>query len=80
MFFIPLIEMAVISVSLTPNGMGLREAMLSLFLLQYLGFTPEQLGIYVFLNFAGILIRIVGVIPIAVEWLSRPKLTSGSKP
>ncbi|MBD3392106.1 MAG: hypothetical protein GF410_08805 [Chitinivibrionales bacterium] len=67
LFFIPTIEIAVISIPLTPNGIGLREALLSLFLLTFLALTPEQLGVYVAFSLLGVFLRVVGLGPVVYE-------------
>jgi uncharacterized membrane protein YbhN (UPF0104 family) len=73
LFFIPAIEIIVISVPLTPNGMGLREGLLSLFLLSALKLSPEQVGAYVLIGLLGIVLRLVGVIPIVWDMLHPPR-------
>jgi len=68
-FFIPAIEIVVVSLPLTPNGMGIREALLSLFLMSSVGFSPEQIGVYVLIGLLGILLRTVGIVPVLYDWL-----------
>jgi hypothetical protein len=71
LFFIPAIEIIVVSLPLTPNGMGLREGLLSLFLISFLGFSAEQVGVYVLLGFSGILLRVVGAVPVAYDFVRK---------
>jgi hypothetical protein len=67
LFFIPVIEMLVISLPFTPNGIGIREGFLSVFFLQFLGKTSEQLGVYVTICFLAIVLKVVGFIPVVLK-------------
>jgi uncharacterized membrane protein YbhN (UPF0104 family) len=78
LFFIPAIEIIVISLPLTPNGMGVREGLLSLFLLSSLHLSAEQVGVYVLIGFLGVVLRLVGVIPVAWDMLNKPQRCSPS--
>jgi len=61
--FIPLIEVIANS-GPTPNGMGVREALMALFF-KYLHVSNEHLGIYVFLTlFFSIGLKLVGGLPV----------------
>lgn len=68
LFFIPAIEIAILSVPLTPNGIGIREGLYLVFL-QSLGLSHAQMGLYITVSLLGILLRLVGVIPIATDML-----------
>jgi len=61
--FIPLIEIASMSVPLTPNGIGIREALTAL-MFKYIGLSNEQLGVYIFIALSANLFRLVGLVPI----------------
>lgn len=63
LLYIPIIEILCISIPLTPNGIGVREAFLAI-MFNKIGLTPEQLGIYVILGFYAILLKIIGGIPL----------------
>jgi len=73
LFFIPAIEIIVTSLPLTPNGMGVREALQSLFLNSFLSFSAEQIGAYIALAIFGVILRVVGVIPIIIDFIKRKK-------
>jgi len=59
LFFVPATEFVAVSIPLTPNGMGLREAMYALFF-HYLGLSSEQLGVFVVIALLAVLLRLVG--------------------
>jgi uncharacterized protein (TIRG00374 family) len=61
--FMPIIEIASMSVPITPNGMGIREALTAL-MFKYIGLSNEQLGIYIIIILSGNLLRLVGAIPV----------------
>jgi hypothetical protein len=61
----------VVSVPLTPNGMGIREAMFSLFLINFLDFSAEQVGAFVLISFLGVALRIAGLGPIIFETVKK---------
>ena len=57
--YIPLIEIICLSLPLTPNGMGVREA-LSALMFHQIGLPAEQLGTYVLLGLSALLLKSVG--------------------
>ena len=61
--FMPIIEIASMSVPFTPNGMGIRETLIAL-MFKHIGLSKEQLGIYVIIALSANLLRLVGAIPI----------------
>lgn len=61
--FAPIIEFICMMLPITPNGMGIREV-LSLKMFEYMGFSNEELTIYVAIIFISIIFRLIGVIPI----------------
>ena len=63
MAFIPLIEMISMAQPFTPNGIGVREALIAI-MFKMLGLTSEQLGIYIIISNLSILLKFLGVIPI----------------
>lgn len=67
LFFIPVIEMLVVSLPFTPNGIGMREGFVSFFFLRFLGTSSEQLGVYVTICFSAIVLKLLGIIPVAFE-------------
>ncbi|MBD3316298.1 MAG: flippase-like domain-containing protein [Chitinivibrionales bacterium] len=64
--FIPLIEILCLSLPLTPNGIGVREALLALMFNQ-VGLSEEQLGLYVVIGFLVSALKVVGGVPILWE-------------
>ncbi len=70
--FIPLIELICTVIPITPNGIGLRETLVAI-MFGYLGFTDEQLGLYVVIALATILIRLAGGIPVAIDAFRKSK-------
>lgn len=75
LFFIPTIEIIILFLPITPNGIGLREALLPLFLITYLHFTPEQFGIYVLMGLLGTVLRIVGIVPVIADLFNQNRVT-----
>ncbi|MCL2182278.1 MAG: flippase-like domain-containing protein [Chitinispirillia bacterium] len=62
--FVPLVEIMVVSIPLTPGGIGVREALMALLFTQ-LGFTAEQTASYVTISlFAGFAVKLTGGAPI----------------
>lgn len=61
--FMPLIEIISVAQPFTPNGIGVREALVAI-MFRNLGLTTEQLGIYVIISNMAILVKLLGVIPI----------------
>lgn len=60
--FIPLIEVVLVALPLTPGGLGFREAMVAALFAQ-LGFTEEQTGVYVTLGLLGVGLKALGGLP-----------------
>ena len=60
--FIPLIEVVLVVVPLTPGGLGLREALLAV-LFAHLGLSEEQTGVYVALGLASLPLRAAAGLP-----------------
>ena len=60
--FIPIIEIASMSVPITPNGMGIREGLTAL-MFTHIGLTPDQLGIYILIALSATMLRLVGAVP-----------------
>jgi hypothetical protein len=60
LFFVPLIEMAVISVPVTPCGAGIREVFMTLFLTNRLGFCSEQTAMYISFGVMVYVLRVFG--------------------
>lgn len=65
MAFIPLIELTLMVIPLTPNGLGIREGLTALFF-ERLGFTAEETGIYIAFSLLAILVKLAG--GIALFW------------
>lgn len=63
MAYIPLIEMICMAQPFTPNGIGVREALVATMFKQ-LGLTSEQLGIYIIISYLSILLKLLGAIPV----------------
>ncbi len=61
--FMPIIEIASMSVPITPNGMGIREGLIAL-MFSHIGLTPDQLGIYIIIALSANVLRLVGALPI----------------
>jgi len=61
--FVPLVEIMVISLPLTPGGIGIREALMAL-LFTNLGFSSGQIASYVTINLLMSMVRVFGGIPI----------------
>jgi hypothetical protein len=78
LFFVPAIEIAVISVPLTPNGLGIREGLHALFLTR-IGLSEEQIGVYVMVALLGIVLRVVGGIPVVYDLWRGKKPTVGTR-
>lgn len=68
--YIPLIEIICLSVPLTPNGIGVRDA-LSALMFHTIGLPAEQLGTYILLSFASILLKVVGGIPVFFDLIRK---------
>lgn len=64
--FAPIIEFICMTVPVTPNGMGVRE-ILSKQMFDYMGFTDEQLGVYVMVVLISIVFRLIGGIPLLFD-------------
>lgn len=59
---VPLVEIMVIALPLTPGGIGVREALMALFFTR-LGFSGEQTAMYVTIGLLMSMVRITGGIP-----------------
>jgi uncharacterized protein (TIRG00374 family) len=77
--YVPIIELLCIAIPITPNGLGIREALTGVMFL-HLGLSTEQLGIYIVFGFYSIMLKIVGVIPVLVGTVgpSRAAKTAGN--
>lgn len=69
--YIPLIELLCIALPLTPNGLGIREALLGVMFL-HIGLSTEQLGIYILFGFYSISLKLTGGIPVLLGLTSKP--------
>jgi hypothetical protein len=66
---IPLIEFICVSLPITPNGIGVREALLAL-MFKYLEIGTADLGVYIMLGFLAVLMRLTGAF--ALPFLKKP--------
>jgi uncharacterized protein (TIRG00374 family) len=66
--YIPLIEILCMSIPLTPSGLGIREVLLKLMFAK-IGLNDEQLGVFITFGFMGIILKLVGGIPVAYNLL-----------
>ncbi|MBD3346455.1 MAG: flippase-like domain-containing protein [Chitinivibrionales bacterium] len=73
--FLPIIEIICITLPLTPNGIGVREALLAIFF-SYLGLSNEQLGVYIGLGFISIALKITGGIPVFLDLINEGRYRS----
>ncbi len=71
--YVPIIELLCIALPITPNGLGIREALLGVMFL-HLGLSTEQLGIYIVFGFYAIVLKLVGVVPILLGSVSKNKV------
>lgn len=71
--YIPLIEIISMAQPLTPNGMGVREALAAI-MFKHLQLSSEQLGIYILVGNMAILLKLVGAIPIIYEMIFKPEI------
>lgn len=71
--FIPLIELVSIIQPFTPNGMGVREALVAI-MFKYVGLSTEELGIYIIISNISILIKFIGAIPVIHGLIKKRKL------
>jgi hypothetical protein len=67
--YIPLIEILCMSIPLTPSGLGIREVLTKLMFAK-IGLNDEQLGVFITLGFMGIILKLVGGIPVALNLLA----------
>jgi uncharacterized protein (TIRG00374 family) len=72
--YVPIIELLCIALPITPNGLGIREALVGVMFLR-LGLTTEQLGIYIVLGFYSILLKLVGAVPVFTGMVSRETIS-----
>lgn len=68
--FIPLIEMISLAQPFTPNGVGVRDALVAL-MFRHLGLTPEQLGTYIIISNLSLLLKLTGVVPVIAGTVTR---------
>ncbi|MBT3346611.1 MAG: flippase-like domain-containing protein [Gemmatimonadetes bacterium] len=61
--FIPLVDMTTILVPLTPNGLGIREALYDV-LFGYLQLSDEQLAVFILLSALSYVLRVTGVLTV----------------
>jgi uncharacterized protein (TIRG00374 family) len=61
--FIPLIEIISMAQPFTPNGIGVRDALIAL-MFKHLGLTTEQLGVYIIISNLTILVKLTGAAPV----------------
>lgn len=66
--YIPLIEIISMAQPLTPNGMGVREALTAM-MFKHLELSSEQLGVYILVCNLSILMKLAGAIPILCEMI-----------
>lgn len=66
--FIPLIEIISMAQPLTPNGMGVREALFAM-MFKHLELSSEQLGVYILICNLSILMKLTGAIPVLCEMI-----------
>jgi len=64
--YIPVIEILCLSIPLTPSGLGIREVLLKL-MFTHIGLSNDQLGVYITLGFMGIVLKLVGGIPVLIN-------------
>lgn len=65
--FMPLIEIISVAQPFTPNGMGVREILVTL-MFKKIGLTQEQLGIYTLFIYYTIFFKAIGVIPVIYNY------------
>jgi uncharacterized protein (TIRG00374 family) len=68
--FIPIIEVITMAAPLTPNGIGIREGLNAL-MLNYIGLSDEQIGLYVFFLLFTAFLKIVGGAPLLFGFLKK---------
>lgn len=73
--YIPLIEIISMAQPVTPNGLGVREALTAI-MFKHLQLTSEQLGIYVIVTNLAILLKFLGAIPILHGMIFKAKMKS----
>jgi glycosyltransferase 2 family protein len=76
--FIPLIEILLVVLPVTPGGLGVREALLTA-LFARLGLTAEQTGVYVVLALLGVPLRAVGGLPFLLRAGWRRRRPEGAR-
>jgi uncharacterized protein (TIRG00374 family) len=70
--FVPLVEIMVVSLPLTPGGLGVREALMAL-LFTRLGLSDGQIATYVTISLAGSMVRIAGGMPVLWRMVTKRK-------
>jgi uncharacterized protein (TIRG00374 family) len=69
--FLPCIELLVVSLPITPSGIGIRELLLSFFLSIYLKLPAEEVGLFVLIAFSANLLRLLGSTAILYETVTK---------
>lgn len=70
--FIPLIELISMIQPFTPNGIGIREALVAL-MFKHIGLSSEELGIYIIVSNLSIFIKLTGAIPVLYGIIKKKK-------
>jgi len=70
--FIPLIEIISMAQPITPNGVGVREALIAL-MFNHLQLSSEQLSVYIIISNLAILMKLVGAIPVLYGMIFKPE-------
>lgn len=76
--FIPLIELVSMAQPFTPNGIGVREAMMAV-MFEHLALKPEQLATYVVIVNLSILMKLTGAVPHVVEMVAKKRRSAEQK-
>jgi uncharacterized protein (TIRG00374 family) len=63
LLYLPIIEVLCMSISLTPNGIGIREGMLALMFNQ-IGLTKEQLVLFIAFSYLTVSLKLIGGVPL----------------
>ena len=70
LLYLPVIEVLCMTIPLTPNGIGIREAMLAL-MFKHVGLSTEQLAIYIVLGYGSISLKILGGLPLLFDAIAK---------
>jgi glycosyltransferase 2 family protein len=63
MAYVPIVEILTMSLPITPNGLGIREALITL-MFAHIGLSKEQAGVYILLGFMAIALKLSGAVPV----------------